>query len=404
MSHTEDTHMNRSHYAAWIAVALCPAGAIACGGASHGTTKPTALQREKATLQRTLDRLTAAGVPGAVVLVRNGNQTLRVTSGHANVEKRTPMRASDRFRIGSVTKSFTAAVALQLVGEGRLALDDTVEHWLPGLLAEKNPTIRELLNHTSGLFDYTDDPRFFERLLEHPKAVWTPRRMVRIATAHGPNFAPGSRWWYSNTAYIVLGMVIEAATRHSVATEISKRILAPLRLRSTSFDTSPRIAGTYAHGYAFLEGGLRRDMSIFSPSAPWAAGAIVSTADDVASFYRALLGGRLLRPHLLHAMRTTVPIPLDPRHGRSGLGLFAIQSPCGRIWGHDGQFAGYHTLAWSSRHAKRQVVVMVNADPLPDETTEEALKRLVDAAYCGRAPGAIPRQERLAVQRQAERE
>jgi D-alanyl-D-alanine carboxypeptidase len=135
-------------------------------------------------------------VPGAVVLVRNGNQTLRVTSGHANVEKRTPMRASDPFRIGSVTKSFAAAVTLQLVGEGRLALDDTVGRWLPGLLPEKNPTIRELLNHTSGLFDYTEDPRFFERLLEHPKAVWTPRRMVRIATAHRPNSAPGSRWWY----------------------------------------------------------------------------------------------------------------------------------------------------------------------------------------------------------------
>jgi CubicO group peptidase (beta-lactamase class C family) len=183
-------------------------------------------------------------------------------------------------------------------------------------------------------------------------------------------------------------MIIEAASGHPWATELRRRILAPLRLGSTSFDTSPRIAATYAHGYPFLEGGLRRDMSIFSPSAPWAAGAIVSTADDVASFYRALLGGRLLRPHLLHAMRTTVPIPLDPRRGRADLGLFEIQSPCGRIRGHDGQFAGYHTLAWASRHAKRQVVVMVNADPLPDETTEEALKRLVDAAYCRRSTDA----------------
>ena len=375
----------RRHLAAWIAVALCAVGAMAitgCGGTSDGKAKPMALQREKAKIQRTLDRLTAAGLPGAVVLVRNGNQSLRVTSGHANVDKRTPMRASDRFRIGSLTKSFTAAVALQLVGEGKLTLDDTVQHWLPGLLPEKHVTIRELLNHTSGLFDYTEDPRFFERLLEHPTAVWTPRRMVRIATAHQPNFAPGSRWWYSNTDYIVLGMVIEAASGHPVATEISRRVLAPLRLRSTSFDTSPRIAGTYAHGYAFLEGGLRRDMSVFNPSAAWAAGAIVSTAADVADFYRALLAGHLLRPHLLHAMRTTVPIPLDPRHGRSGLGLFEIQSPCGRLWGHDGQFAGYHTLAWSSRHATRQVVVMVNADPLPDQTAEEALKRLVDTAYC----------------------
>ena len=189
----------RRHLAACIAVALCAVAAIAVaarGGTSEGKAPPTALQREKAKIRRTLDRLTRAGLPGAVVLVRNGNETLRVTSGQANVEKRTPMRATDRFRIGSLTKSFTAAVTLQLVGEGKLALDDTVERWLPGLVPEKNLTVRELLNHTSGLFDYTDDPRFFDRLVTHPRAVWTPRRMVRSATAHKPNFAPGSRWWY----------------------------------------------------------------------------------------------------------------------------------------------------------------------------------------------------------------
>src|SRR6266566_2076133 len=209
--------MTRTHRNSLVTVTLCSAGLIAfaaaCGGAARHAVVPLREAKQEAGIQRALERLTASGAPGAIVLVRRGDQTLRMTAGRANLETKTPMRATDRFRIGSVTKSFVATVALQLVGERKLALGDTVERWLPGLVPNgKAITVRELLNHTSGLFDLTNDEGFIARILWKPTEVWTPRRLVRIATAHQPLFAPGPRWSYSNTGYLLLGLVIEAAS------------------------------------------------------------------------------------------------------------------------------------------------------------------------------------------------
>jgi D-alanyl-D-alanine carboxypeptidase len=369
-----------------VAVALCSAGVIAltaaCGGTSRHSPTSAREAREKATIQRALDRLTAAGAPGAIVLVRHGNQTLRLTSGYANLEKKTPMRPTDRFRIGSVTKTFVATVTLQLVGEGKLALDDPVERWLPGLVPNaKTITVRELLNHTSGLFDVTNDQGFIARVLWKPTEVWTPRKMIAMATAHKSLFAPGTTWSYSNTGYILLGLIVEAASGNPIGAELDRRIFRPLGLRATSFASSPSISGTYAHGYFPLAGSRPRDASVFSQSSTWAAGAIVSTTDDLANFYRALLRGRLLRPRLLQAMETTVPVAPDPQGGGSGLGLFETGLPCGRVWGHEGTAFGYKTITYSSRDAARQIVVMVNESP-PSPAVANALERLVDTAYC----------------------
>src|SRR5262249_19201622 len=154
------------------------------------------------------------------------------------------------------TKTFVAAIVLQLVGEGRLSIADTVERWLPGVVpGGERITLRQLLNHTSGLFDYAED-NTFGRQLAHPKKVWSPRQLIRIATAHPPLFAPGARWSYSNTGYILLGLIVEQATGNPLGSELRRRIFAPLRLRSTSFDTKPQIAGQHAHGYTKGKSGL----------------------------------------------------------------------------------------------------------------------------------------------------
>jgi D-alanyl-D-alanine carboxypeptidase len=324
-----------------VAVALCSAGVIAftaaCGGeASKPAANAEPAARKQAKIQRALDRLTATEAPGASALVRDGNRTTRLTSGYGDAEKKTPICASDRCRIGSVTKTFVATVALQLVGEGRLALGDTVERWLPGLVPNgNNITVRELLNHTSGLFDVTNDQGFIARVLWKRTEAWTPRKLVRIATAHKPLFDPGATWSYSNTGYMLLGLIVEAASGNPIETELDRRIFRPLRLRATSFASSPHITMTYAHGYLPLDGSRPRDASVFSQSSAWAAGAIVSTADDLATFYRALVRGRLLRPRLLRAMETTVPVAEDPHGGGSGLGLFETGLSCGRVWGHE---------------------------------------------------------------------
>jgi D-alanyl-D-alanine carboxypeptidase len=217
-----------------------------------------------AKLQRALDQVVAAGVPGAVLLVGDGDRTIRLASGYGNLKPRTPMRAGDRFRVGSITKAFVATVVLQLVAERKLSLKDTVERWLPGVVPNgKRITVRRLLNHTSGLFNYTEDRKFVAAAFRDPLRVWRPREIVAIATAHKPYFPPGAGWRYADTNYFVLGLIVQAATRRPLGSELRRRIFAPLRLRATTFDNAARIAGRHAHGY-FLR--PLTDVSVGSPS------------------------------------------------------------------------------------------------------------------------------------------
>lgn len=333
-------------------------------------------------LQQALDRAVAAGVPGAIVLVRDGDRTTRVTSGYGNVATKTPIRATDRFRVGSLTKTFVSTVVLQLVGEGKLSLDDSIEHWLPGLVPNgRNISVRRLLNMTSGLYEYSDDRD--GTLLRRFQAGnvtyrYTPRELVGIATAHKPYFAPGKGWKYCNTCYILVGLVVEKASGHSIASEIRSRILAPLRLRSTSFDTEPQIAGRHSHGY-LRAGGKLTDVSFLSPSWAWAAGAMVSTVDDIQRFYSALNGGRLLRPDLLQAMRTTAT-------SGYGLGIARVRPPCGVQWGNSGDFIGYNAKAYGPPDASVQYVAFVNLDEASmTPRIRRALDRVDGLALCGRS-------------------
>jgi D-alanyl-D-alanine carboxypeptidase len=353
---------------------------LSAGGAGGATPDRTA------ELQRELDEIVAAGVPGAVLLVRDGDRTVRLVSGYGNLKPRTRMRPGDRFRVGSVTKAFVATVVLQLVRERKLSLGDDVERRLPGVVPNgRNITVRQLLNHTSGLFNYTEDRTFVTAAIRNPLRVWRPREIVAIATAHRPYFAPGAGWRYADTNYFVLGLIVEAATRRPLGTELRNRIFQPLRLRATTFDNAARIAGRHAHGY-FLRPLV--DVSVGSPSVEWAAGALVSNADDLARFFRALLGDRLLRPHLLRAMETVRDVPFPWSYG---LGLMKVPTPCGAAWGHTGASAGYDATALSSKDGKRQVVVLVNATaslsgsgffglPAP---AAAAVDRLVSTAHCG---------------------
>ena len=244
-----------------LAAVVCiaaPATAGAASGAPAG---------QKAKLQRALDRVVAAGAPGAAVLVRDGGRTTRLASGHGNLDPRTPMRVTHRTRIGGVTKSFVAAVVLQLADEGRLALGDTVARWLPNTISNGDAiTIRQLLNHTSGIFSYDKDDSVFAPYMQGDLTrPYDQAAGVRLAAAHGPLFAPGTKLNYSNTNYVLLDMIVKAATGNTIAAELQARVLGPLGLRQTSYPDSSLIAGAHTHGY--MPGDKPFDITLLTPVA-----------------------------------------------------------------------------------------------------------------------------------------
>ena len=216
-----------------------------------------------------------------------------MVAGLADKATGQPMQVQDRVHIGSITKTFVATVMLQLAAERRLSLDDSVQKLLPGVIAghgydPARITVRQLLQQTSGIRDYLDNPVF--QTVQGLGETWQPRQLVDIAQRLGP---PVRGWLYSNTNYILLGMIIQKVTGQSPVTEISHRILVPLGLRDTSFPlTSTQIPGPYAHGYY----GSLDVTNAVNPSSAWTAGAMISTVRDVARFYRALLAGRYCPP------------------------------------------------------------------------------------------------------------
>jgi D-alanyl-D-alanine carboxypeptidase len=250
----------------------------------------------------------AAGVPGVVLRIeRAGKPVYSGAAGVANIEKKTPLKATDRFRIYSITKAFTATVVLQLVDEGVLTLDDTVTKWLDDPVVMKIPnvdhiTLRQLLNHTGGIYDYLDeaDSPFWELYLgANPEwtKVWTIDDLLSYADGanHAPYFEPGKDFFYSNTGYLLLGLNVEHVTGHHFADELRDRILVPLALDGTSLAEGGTIPDGTVDGYELLEGELV-NMSAINLSFSWAAGAIVSTAADIAHFARETFGGKLVSP------------------------------------------------------------------------------------------------------------
>jgi D-alanyl-D-alanine carboxypeptidase len=323
-----------------------------------------------------------------ILLTRDGNRTGRLAGGLADVARKRAMRPGDHYKIASLTKTYTATVVLQLVAEGKLRLNDTVERWLPGLLPNgRMITIRMLLNHSSGLPEYDADPRFLKPYLSGDFAhYWAPRQLVKFALSHKPFFPPGRPFSaYSNTNYVIAGLIVEAVTGKSIGSELKRRIFQPLDLRETTFPTKPGLPRPYAHGYLVLGKPPALDVSGLSPSLSPASGAIVSTAADVADFYRALLSGRLLRPDLLRAMEVTLTegSKTDIPGQRYGLGLESYPSRCGIGWGHNGTIPGYFVHVYTSENGQRQAVLMVNIDAtsLPKRAAK-LFYPLITKAYC----------------------
>jgi D-alanyl-D-alanine carboxypeptidase len=357
---------------------------VACGtlvALLAATTAAPALAVTTNPVQGALDTLTAQdGVPGAEAVVQDGSRTRVTRSGTGNITTGKPFPRNGSFRAGSVTKSFVATVVLQLVAEGKVKLDVPVERYLPGLLPDRRITVRQLLQHTSGLYNYTDDLALDDpESLRHRGAE--PAELVAMALKHPPLFAPGTDWSYSNTNYVVAGMIAERVTGHDLSGEIARRITRPLGLRDTYLPRrgDEKLPAPHAVGYVPIGGNLV-DFSDYDATIAWAAGGLVSTPVDLDRFYGALLGGRLLRPAELAEMRRTVPADLGIPGARYGLGLGSIPLSCGEFWGHEGGILGFTNLAGVGPHGRR-VTVVLNEQPTPAAAGQHLLAA-TDAALC----------------------
>jgi D-alanyl-D-alanine carboxypeptidase len=345
-----------------------------------------------------LDDLEDLGMTGVLAELAVGDQRLRARRGATTIDGDEPVPWNARFRTGSVTKSFVAVVILQLVGEGRLSLDDTVERWLPGLVRgdgyDANAiTVRMLLQHTSGIFNYTgvmlsDFPveRYQAERLRH----YEPEELVAMALTRPADFAPGAGWNYSNTNYILAGMIIEAVTGRAWPAEVAARITGPLGLRAT---TEPgddaELPAPHARGYdQFAPGGPLVDVTVLNHSWAGAAGSMVTTTGDLVHFWRALIGGRLLRPQELAAMQETVLATTVQDYfpgARYGLGLMEFPQSCGgSFWSHFGDTLGYSTRLAVSDDGDRVIVASLTSNFI-DERLEDVFainRRLLDDAMC----------------------
>ncbi|MFJ8388865.1 serine hydrolase domain-containing protein [Streptomyces sp. NPDC094438] len=385
-----------SKVAVVVAAALCVAMTGTLGTASAAPAPSPAAQ----TARKTAAQGVRDGYPGTLVYARNGADAALAAAGVADTASGEPARISDRFRIASNTKSFVATVLLQLEAEGRLGLDDSVATWLPGVVRGhgndgSRMTVRQLLNHTSGLYDPTTDPAFFAPYLQRHDwgYVYRPRQVVATAVAHAPTGEPGAAWAYSNTNYLVAGLVIEAVTGHSPSQEIRQRILTPLGMTQTSFPvTDPEIHGPHLHGYD-LSG---NDVTRFSPSYDWTAGAMISTLADLARFDRALFGGELLPPAQQRELETPAAAP--GAHGYA-LAVRAHTVDCGSrrvpVRETDGGGPGFTSISLTSQDATRQLIMAGNVFDLgkdlqnqPAVPSSSALGPAQTAVFCSTRPGA----------------
>lgn len=382
-----------SHRKATAASALL-AAALLIPVATPAVAAAPASGADRAALQQALDATVAAGVPGAIAEVRDGHGVWKGSSGTADLGSGRAAHAGDRFRAGSVTKTFVATVVLQLVAEGKVRLDDDIERQLPGVVPNgAHITVRQLLNHTSGLANYTDE------LLKKPdpvraaqKATYTPRQLIALIADIPNRPAPGTTWEYSNTNYVVLGLLVEHVTGQSLGHEIDHRILRPLHLKGTTFPTSPRLAGTHLHGYDWIDGrgtgAAPTDLTEFSPAAYWAAGTLISTTHDLNTFYKALLDGRLLPPRLMKEMRTLHPMNPERPNRSYGLGLESNGTICpsdGPVVGHTGEVVGFQTFSFTSADGRRQVTLSVNVGLTMTNAEGAAAMKVLSTALCGSA-------------------
>ncbi|WP_410982265.1 serine hydrolase domain-containing protein [Bacillus cereus] len=340
---------------------------------------------KKTLTQQAVDKAAnTENIPGVIVTVKKGDASWSYASGEANIERNHKVDADSVFRIGSTTKTFVATVALQLAGEKKLSLDDTVEKWMPGLVKGKGYdgnkiTIRQLLNHTSGIPDFLT-PELKTKLLENPSGNYTPEQLI----ARALELEPVTGWAYSSTNTVIVGLIIQKVTGETYAEQIKKRIIEPLGLKETFLPgSSMDIPKKNARGY-LNTGDKLVDITVLNPSFANAGGDMISTGEDLTTFFRALLSGKLLTQEMQKEMMTSTA---DSSLGKYGLGIHATKLPDGtEVWGHGGGIPGFTNFAGGTEDGQHVISININVlgaekhinNILVSEFEEKTKKELTD--------------------------
>ncbi|WP_406125689.1 serine hydrolase domain-containing protein [Streptomyces sp. NBC_00989] len=352
-------------------------------------------------LRRDTKAIHALGVSGvqARTVAPDGREAV-ATSGTADLDTGRPVRSDGYFRMASTSKTLVATVVLQLEAEGRLSLDDTVDRWLPGVVRGNGNdgtriTIRQLLQHTSGIHDdlpgYTTPEEYYQQRYD----VYSPEQLIARAMAHAPDFPPGEGWSYSNTGYVLLGTIIQKATGRPAHREIDDRIVRPLGLNQTRWGgTSSTLPRPHAKAYQLFGPDSVVDVTDQIP-VDYENLSFVTTTRDENTFFRALLAGHLLPTRQLTEMKRTVPVSAEVQQlwpgGRYGLGLAERPLSCGgTYWSHEGGDGGYITLNGVTGNGSRSAVVSMSearGDTLEHILAQEnAASALIDHALCAGSP------------------
>ncbi len=354
-------------------------------------TAPTApaVAQTEAGLQRQLDSLVDAkgGPPGAIVTLRRGTRMRVLTAGLADVATRRVPGPDNHMRIASVAKTFNGAVALRLVADHKLDLGDTIGDVLPRLpRAWAAVTLRQLLNHTSGLPDYTQSKGFRQQFTDDPGGYVSPAKIIGWVERDPLVFRPGRRYEYSNTDNIVVGLMAAQVSRKPYARLLKQLVFEPLGLRETSFPIRRALPRPFIHGYVVEEPNMPEDVStLLSPSGAWASGGIVSTPRDLNTFIGAYVGARLFPASLQRQQLRFVPggesSPPGPGRNAAGLAIFRYRTKCGTVYGHTGNFPGYVQFAAATRDGRRALTTSLNI-PAPTGRLLARLRAMQQTAVC----------------------
>jgi D-alanyl-D-alanine carboxypeptidase len=351
-------------------------------------------------LDKAMNRLVAmpGGPPGVAVIVQRGGQRSFHTAGVGSLANRSRWKASDHMRIASVAKAFSGAAALSLVNSGRLALSDKIRTrlpWLPAAWGEV--TVAQALQHTSGLPDYTNSAAFQEFFADNLRAYVAPRALVEFVSGEPLGFRPGSRYHYSNTDNIVIGLIAAEVSGTTYSQVLRQRVLGPLKMPSTSLPSGFRLPGPHVSGYVLSPPEPPTDVTtLLSMSGAWASGGIQSTAADLNRFVRGYVGrslfGGATQRQQFHFVKGHSEPP-GPGVNSAGLGIFKYRTNCGVVYGHTGNLPGFTQFTAASLDGRRSVTVSANAQVVPTAKSAAvragftALRRVDLLAVCAALAG-----------------